>query len=199
MFNIWLRAITQPRLATYQAFLEEEPSPTFGKAAGWIAFAGLIAGFISGLLWLITGSGYVEWGLSNLVCGLIVAPIGAVIGFAINSAILLAVAKALGGEGTFGQQSYVLAAANAPMSIILAFVAPLPAVGPILGLLVSIFYLWLSALALQAAHRYTAGRALVTLLAPVAILIAVACCTIALLTLMGPAVGDVFSTIVDEI
>ena len=31
-------------MATYQGFLEEEPNPTFGKAAGWIAIAGLIAG-----------------------------------------------------------------------------------------------------------------------------------------------------------
>jgi hypothetical protein len=202
MFNIWLRAITQPRLATYQAFLEEEPNPTFGKAAGWVALAGLIAGFISGLLWLIFGSGLVEWGFTNLVCGMIAAPIGAVIGFLINSAILLAVAKVLGGEGTFDGQSYVLGAANAPMSIILAVLvlAPLPVVGTILvGFLASIYYLWLTALGLQAAHRYTPGRALVTLLAPVAILIAIACCTIALLTLMGPAVGEVFSTIVDEI
>ena len=195
MFDIWIRAITQPRLATYRGFLEEEPNPTFGKAAGWIAIAGLIAGFIGGVLFLIFGGGPVEWGLTNLICGLIAAPIGAVIGFVINSAILLAAARLLGGEGTFDRQSYVLAAASAPMSIVSAIVAPLPWVGVVLGLLASLYYLWLAILGLQAAHHYTPGRAFVTILAPLVLLVLIACCIIVLLMLTGPAIGNVFSTI----
>jgi hypothetical protein len=196
MFDIWIRAITQPRLTTYQGFLEEEPNPTFGKAAGWIALAGLIAGFITSVLYLILGSG---WGLTNLICGLIAAPIGAVIGFVIYSAILLAAARLLGGEGTFDRQSYVLAAASAPMSIVSAIVTLLPWVGAVLGLLASLYYLWLAILGLQAAHGYTAGRAFVTILAPLILLVVVACCIIGLLMLMGPAVGNVFSTMMLEI
>jgi hypothetical protein len=198
MFNIWLRAITQPRLATYQALLEEEPNPTFGKAAGWMALAGLIAGIISGLLLLIAGGQPLELVLTNLICGLIAVPILAVIGFAIGSAILLAIAKLLGGEGTFDQQSYLLAAASAPMSIVSGILAPLPLVGPVLSLLASLYYLWLSVLALQAAHRYTPGRAVVTVFAP-ALLIFVPICVIAILLLIGPAVGNVFSTIENAI
>lgn len=194
MFDIWIRAITQPRLATYQGFLEEEPNPTFGKTAGWIALAGLIAFVISGVLLAIFGGGLAESVFTTLICGLIATPIAAVIGFVIGSAILLAVAKLLGGEGTFARQSYVLAAAWAPMSIVSAILSALPVVGPFLGILVWLYNLWLAVLALQAAHGYTAGRAVVTVLAP-ALLLFVPICIIAILLLIGPAVGNVFSTI----
>lgn len=107
MFEIWIRAITQPSQATYEALLQEEHTPTLSKAAGWMALAGLIAGIIQGLLGGSAG-------------GLLCAPITAVLSalfFAIGSLILLAIARALGGEGDLDSQSYLLAAAEAAIPI----------------------------------------------------------------------------------
>lgn len=64
----------------------------------------------------------------------------------------------------------MLAAACAPMSIISTFLVVLPCVGPLLGLIGILYMLWLAVLALQAAHRFTAGRAVASVLAPLVFL-----------------------------
>jgi hypothetical protein len=198
MFDIWIRAITRPRLDTYEAFLQEEPNPTLGKAAAWMAVAAAIGWVISVVLTAVFGAGLIQFDIITLVCGIVAAPIGAVIGFVIGSAILLVAAKLFGGDGTFVHQSYLLAAAYAPMSIISTAVVALPVVGLVLGLAASLYSLWLAVVALQAAHSYSRGRAVLTVLAPT-LLVFVPICLIAILLLIGPAVGNVFSTIVEGI
>ena len=56
------------------------------------------------------------------------------------------------------------------MSIISTFLVVLPCVGPLLGLISILYMLWLAVLALQAAHRFTAGRAVASVLAPLVFL-----------------------------
>lgn len=198
MFDIWIRAITRPWVDTYEAFLQEESNPTLGKAAAWMALAAAIGWVISVVLTAIFGGGLIQFDILTLVCGIVAAPFGAVVGFVIGSAILLVAARLLGGDGTFVHQSYLLAAAYAPMSIISTIVVAIPVVGLVLTLAASLYALWLAAIALQAAHGYSRGRAVLTVLAPT-LLVFVPICVIAILLLIGPAVGNVFSTIVDSI
>ncbi len=186
MFDIWIRAITQPSQATYEALLQEEHTPTLGKAAGWMALAGLIAGIIQGLF---NGSP------GGVLCSPISAVLAAIF-FAIFSLILLAIARALGGEGDLDSQSYLLAAAQAPMTIVSAILGIIPLVGPLVSLLASLYTLWLSTIALQVAHGYSMGRALLTALLPaIVIFVLIMCCFMT----FAASVGDVFDEIQDSI
>jgi hypothetical protein len=197
MFEIWLRAITRPMLVTYQQLLEEEPSPSLGTALLWMIVAGVISAVVSGILSFITGFGEF-FDLTSLLCGLVAVPIGACIGFLIVSGVYFVAAKVFGGEGMFGRQSYLLAAAYAPMGIISAVLVAIPMVGPWLSLVCSLYTIWLTILALQAAHRFGTGRAIASVLAPLLIIV-IPICLITILLLVGPAVGSVFSEIVNEI
>jgi len=173
MFEIWIRAVTRPMLATYQKLLEEEPNPSLGTPLLWMAVYGAILALGIEILSFVTRFGE-HLDITSLLCGPIVVLItsvtGAVIGFFIGSGIHFVSAKILGGEGTFIRQSYLLAAACAPMSIISVFLVVVPLVGPFLGLISILYMLWLAVLALQAAHRFTAGRAVASVLAPLVFL-----------------------------
>ena len=173
MFEIWIRAVTRPTLATYQRLLEEEPNPSLGTVLLWMAVYGAILAMGMELLYFITSLGE-HLDIISLLCGpivvLITAVTGTVIGFFIGSGIHFVCAKIFGGEGTFIRQSYLLAAACAPMSIISVFLVVLPLVGPLLALIGILYMLWLAVLALQAAHRFTAGRAVASVLAPLVFL-----------------------------
>ena len=173
MFEIWIRAITRPMLATYQELLEEEPNPSLGTALLWMAVYGAILAMGIEILSFVTRLGE-HPDMASLLCGpivvLVTAVTGAVIGFFVGSGIHFVSAKILGGEGTFVRQSYLLAAACAPMSIISVCLVVLPCVGPLLGLVSILYMLWLAVLALQAAHRFTAGRAVASVLAPLVFL-----------------------------
>ena len=173
MFEIWIRAVTRPMLATYQKLLEEEPNPSLGTPLLWMAVYGAILAVGIEILSFVTRFGE-HPDITSLLCGptvvLITAVTGAVIGFFIGSGIHFVSAKIFGGEGTFIRQSYLLAAACAPMSIISVFLVVLPWVGPCLGIIGILYMLWLAVLALQAAHRFTAGRAVASVLAPLVFL-----------------------------
>ena len=197
MFEIWIRAITRPMLATYQELLEEEPSPPLTTPLLWMIASAVIAAVISGVVSLITGLGEF-FDITSLLCGIIVVPIGAVIGFLIGSGIYFVSAKIFGGEGTFDRQSYLLAAAYAPMAIISALLAVLPWIGAWLGIIASLYTVWLAILAMQAAHRFSTGRAVASVLAPLIIFV-IPICVIAILLLIGPAVGEVFTEIQNAI
>ncbi len=186
MFDIWIRAITQPSQATYEALLQEEHTPTLGKAAGWMALAGLIAGIIQGLFSGSPGS---------VLCSPFSAVLAAIF-FAIFSLILLVIARALGGEGDLDSQSYLLAAAQAPMTIVSAILGIIPLVGPLLGFLASLYTLWLNAIALQVAHGYSMGKALLTVLIPAIVVFAlIMCCFM----MFAASVSDVFDEIQDSL
>jgi hypothetical protein len=181
MFDVWFRAITQPSQDTYEGILRAEHDVTLSKAAGWMALAGLIAGIIQGLL----------SGGAGILCAPVFAVLAAIF-FAIYSLILLVIARALGGEGELDSQSYLLAAAQAPMTIISAILGFLPW----LGLLANLYTLWLNALALQAAHGYSLGRALLTVLIPViVVLVLVMGCFLTL----APSISDVLEEIEDSL
>jgi hypothetical protein len=192
MFGIWLPAITRPVLATYEELLKEEPNPTLSKALGWIAIAGVIAGAVGGLLNLLFGMARGE-SLGTLLAPwlktLVATPVGALISFVILSAIWLVIARAFGGQGNLGSQSYLLAAAEAPVSIISGCLATIPGVGSVIAWLASIYVVYLTVLALRAAHRFGWGKAVATLLIPIVVLSVGWTC---ILLTVGPSLSESF-------
>jgi hypothetical protein len=93
-----------------------------------------------------------------------------VVSLVILSAIFLAIARACGGEGNLGSQSYLLAAAQAPVSIISGSLATIPRVGVVIAWVAPVYLMYLWVLALRAAHRFGWNKAVGTLLIPAIVL-----------------------------
>jgi hypothetical protein len=177
MLDIWNRAVFRPFVATYEQLLREQQAASLVMATGWIALAGFFAGAIQGLL---------GGGLLLMLCSAPLIAIVAAIAFVISSAILYIIARALGGEGNLDGQSYLLAAGEAPMLLVSAL---LGVIHPALSILANLYTLWLNIVALQAAHRYGAAKAALTVLIPAIVVAALfACCFLAL----APAIEDVY-------
>jgi hypothetical protein len=180
MFEIWIRAI-KPGLAgdkavdAYEILLAEEPNPTLGTAVKWVAIGGVIAGVIIGFAVLIFGvveGQFLENLLLRSIGSVIASPILLVLVFVISSVIMLGIAKALGGQGNLDNQSYMLAAVSAPMSIIFAALQIIPGlVGSLISLSVAVYTSWLSMMVLRALHQYSGGRAVLTVLIFLAVII----------------------------
>ena len=166
MFSIWVRAISRPVLATYEELLQQEPNPTLDKAVAWIGIAGLVAGAVSGSLSLLFGMAQGGSGgtpLTSWVVSVIRFPVILVISFVVSSAIMLVIARAVGGQGDLGSQSYLLAAAQAPVTVMSGSLATIPRVG-VIAWLPLMYGIYLQVLALRAAHRFASKKAVGTLL-----------------------------------
>lgn len=179
MFEIWIRAVrpglaVDKAVAAYETLLTEAPNPTLGTAVKWVAIGGMIAGIIRGFTALIFGVAegqFSEYSLLLLIGILIASLILLVIMFVISSLIMLGIAKALGGQGNLGNQSYMLAAVSAPMSIIFAALLIIPgSVGSLISLSIAVYTSWLSMVVLRALHQYSGGRAVLTVLIFLAII-----------------------------
>lgn len=202
MFQTWVNVLTKPGEATFE---QERSSPqaTLATAMIWIAVAAVILAIFSSISVLI--GGFLNMGQLLLTedlppefAGLMVGAGGggiimvfcltlifAPIGFLIGSGIYFAIAKALGGTGSFEEQSYLLATFTAPIMIVNGVIGLVPFLGGCFSFFLSIYQLVLSYFAIKTAHNLDTGRAIAVVLIPVAIALF---CVICL-------VGVVFSTI----
>lgn len=177
-FNLWIDSLTK----SVPTFKKEKKKVNLGEGALHMAIAGLITGFITGLYQMVIGSaitsqlfpmasGFV--GVAAFLATLILTPIWFVISWLIVSGILYIFALLFGGKGNYTTQSYLYAIYNAPLSIITTILALIPFVGPFLVFIVMLYGLYLLTMALKIAHNYTTGRAVLTWLAPVLIIVVV--------------------------
>jgi hypothetical protein len=168
VFDIWIRAVTRPRLATYEGLLEEAEDPSLSQALKAVAVAGLIAGTVFCLAGLATGRISVHqlgWPMAVAVITycLVVITVAVVIGFIIHTAILLAVSKALGGQGNLGTQSYLLGASTAPVIVLAPVLVMVAQLGSGLAWATMLYSRYLELLGLCAAHKYGWRRGVVIL------------------------------------
>jgi hypothetical protein len=200
MFQTWLNVLTKPNEATFEAELHQ-PQVSLGTALIWIVIASValavfstISAVIAGALG--TGSSMTQMLLSQAdlppevqaqfaasaavgggtilgtLCGtLILAPIG----FLIGSAIYFGVAKIFGGVGTFEQNTYALATFVAPLMVVSGALGIIPFLGGCLSLVVSIYQIFLTYLAMKVTHRLSNGAALAVALTPVVIALICVC------------------------
>lgn len=178
MLKIWIAALKSgldlgKGVTVYENLLAEAPKPTLSTAVKWMAASGVITGVLEIVLSFVydLARGRVpNKHLGDVMYQVIANPIGIVIVFVISSFIILRIAQVLGGEGNLDNQSYLLAAAGAPMFIIqdvlrfmlrlLASPIDIPAGINILVFFAPIIYTgWLSTLALRASHQYSGIRA----------------------------------------
>jgi hypothetical protein len=209
--DVWIKALTQPSVATYEDFVSR-PGVSLGRAFGWVFVCSFAASIFTFLGVILTGS------LSNLpldqspelaqaarlpfymfVCGVPLSAVFSIVGLVIVTGISQIVARVLGGTGTFTQLTYAVAAYVAPMSIVTSLLGLIPLVG-CLNALLGIYGLFLNVVAVKAVHRFDWGRAVISSAALlIVVLVLVGCIMVVFLALLGPAIGTVFSNIIQDL
>jgi hypothetical protein len=207
-YKVWLKAITKPNEQTF-AEIANSPGASPNKAYLWLVIAYIFTFFVSMLVVFFSSSSqYGNFGealggsVIALICG---APIGAVVGllfYALEVAIIQWVAKLFKGTGSYNQLIYAFAAFTAPITLVSGALSAFSLI-PFIGLCFSIisigigFYsIFLMITAVKGVNKFGWGEAAGSVLLPGLVLIFVCgCLTIGILMLLGPVIGDVFSTI----
>jgi hypothetical protein len=132
--------------------------------------------------------------------GLLLVPIS----FYLLNGLFFISASILGGRGKFSSQVYLYSLFSVPLGIISSLASLfqlIPIVGAYLVQLVTfaiyVLTFFFAIRLMKVVHNFTVGRALLTLLIPLALLI-IPACLIGILALFGPAIGNVFSSIATE-
>jgi hypothetical protein len=220
-FSTWMTAVTKPNEQTFVTMAEHPDAMSSNRAFTWVFLAGTISALISGVLQAILQlAGFVSQtpGLSDLFGGnaergvaftfgvaICSSPIAGALGvlfFAISVGIVQWVAKMFKGTGTFSQLAYTMAAVSVPFTLVSSLLTPfsgIPVVGICTGLasiLFGLYALVLEIMAVKGVNKFGWGEAIGSLFLPGIVLV---CClsifTIAALRLLGPAIGDTFSSI----
>lgn len=140
-------------------------------------------------------------GMYSACCGLIMTPIG----FYIGNGLIYLGARIFGGTGDFNTQVYLQSLFVVPLGIVtsvLSLIYVIPylggCIGIVVGLAIAIYTFVLNVRAVKVTHDLTTGRSVGAILAPALLLLVfVPCIVIVVLALMGPAIGNVFSNIIE--
>ena len=205
--QVWLLAITRPSVAAYESIVRD-PGASANRAYVWVFVSGLVSYAIALLgQWLLGGFGgsslYGTTGAGSplifVICGVPVGAVLSIVGLMITAGLSQAVAGALGGTGSYSKLAFAIAAYTAPLSLISSVLGVIPYVNCLLVPL-AIYGIVLNVTAVKAVNQFSWGKAIVASVVILAgVLFAVACVTIVILALLGPAIGNVFSNIIQEI
>lgn len=216
--SIWRDAITRPSEQTF-ARIARSANARSSTAFLWIFLASLVGSLLAlpaqGALTRqmmqnagLEGQGFpaAGGGLITVICG---APIGAVVAvvlFAIVVGVVQLLAKMFGGQGTFDQLAYAIAAILTPfylVSGVLSLLSAIPFAGLCFGLLgfaAGLYVLVLEVMAVKGVNQFGWGQAIGSLLLPVFV---IACCIGAavagILSVLAPQVTDIFNSIVTPV
>jgi len=215
--SIWIEAVTKPNEQTY-ATMVERPEATTKIAYLWVFIAGTVSWLIQGLFGMVlslagfssSASAFSQLGgmgggtgvsLSIVVCGIPIVGVFSVLGLIIGAGIIQWIAKMFGGTGSFAKLVYVFAGISVPITLVSAILSPFSAI-PVLGictgvitLVIAIYAIVLQVMAVKGVNNFGWGQALGSVFIPV---IVFACCLIGpigAMRLLGPKVGNTFSTI----
>lgn len=204
MFETWMKAVTSPSEASYIQIISD-PTMSAGKAYGWLALSSVIGGIVlvigQSLFGLASGLG-IEGILSSFLSLIFVIPIGIVIsmvGATIITGISTGVAKILGGEGSFTELLYATAAYSSPIGIVSSIFSAIPIVN-LIAIPISFYALFLNIIAVKATHQFGWGKAIASsVVIYIFLFVLLAICVIIFLTIMGPTIGDMFQTIINDL
>jgi Yip1-like protein len=206
-FQTWVNALTKPSEQTYAA-MATSPEASASKAYLWVFLTALISFFIGAVINAILismnqqGGSQSNSSLIGLVCAV---PIGAglsVVGFMIGTGLVQWLAGLFKGAGTFNQLAYVFGAISAPVTLISSVLSVFNAI-PFLGLclwpvsiLLFLYVVVLQVMAVKGVNRFGWGEAAGSVLIPFVVLVCIlGVCVIGALMVMGPTIGNVFSSI----
>lgn len=169
-FDLWKRVLTKPE-QTFKAEIKKSTPEGFTKN---LAVAGLITGFISGIVAALGLSGTLFGtigGITAFVLVLVAMPLLFIFGALINSAVFYIISWLLGGKGSFTNQSYLISLYTAPINIIVYILALIPLVNIIAVIVLGIYSLYLLTLALKQTHGFDSGKAILVWLLPIVIVL----------------------------
>jgi Yip1 domain len=202
-YEIWRDVWTNPGVETFWSILKDrDHSATRGLI--WIGVTSFVLGLISSIVsipLLNRVSSQVPSFLSSgetiisALCTIILAPIFGIIGFIIMTGIYHLVAKLFGGNGTWNDLVFCLAAVIAPASIISTVVSAIYSIfsqvqallflfaifAGIIALALFIYNIVLYILAIRAAENVGTGGAIGTVLLPIGVILVLSICCSALL------------------
>lgn len=207
-YQVWMKGLTKPNEQTY-AEIANSPDANPNKAYLWVFLTGLIS-FLFVTIAVTLGGASSQYGdIGSMLGGtaitlLCAAPIGAalgVLGFAINAAIVQWVAGLFKGTGNYSQLVYAIASFSAPISLVSGVVASLsviPYIGmcfSVLSFAISIYTIVLMVMAVKGVNKFGWGEAIGSVLLP-GLVIGILCFCIVFgsLMLLGPVIGNVFSS-----
>lgn len=101
--------------------------------------------------------------------------IGTLLGLLIYIGIIYLLGRAFGGTGTFGQLAYDFALFGAPLSVAGLLLSYIPYIGGIAGLLLGIYNIYLTYLAIQSGMNLPGNKALYVMLIMVGIILVIGC------------------------
>jgi hypothetical protein len=129
--------------------------------------------------------------------GLVITPLS----FYLNNGIAFVSALIFGGKGKYSSQTYLDSFYYVPLGLLgglISLLSAIPKAGvwivSVITLGVAIYSIVLRIRVFKVVHGFGTAKAVVAVLAPV-ILILIPLCIIMVLMIMGPAIGNVFSTI----
>ena len=222
LVETWVAAVTKPNDDTFSQ-IAAQPSASTGKAVLWVFVASLLTGFASlvaqavgassrlgGLQQFLppeiardlpVGSG-APLGFGAVMCGTPALAVFSVLLFLISTGLIQWVAKLFGGTGSFDKLAYTFSAITVPysaVSAVLTLIGIIPYIGILTGLIsfaLVIYVIVLEVLAIKAVNNLDTLKAVGSLLLPGLVLgFIICCCIIGSMMLLGPAIGNVFSTI----
>lgn len=220
-FSTWMDAVSKPNEQTYAALAEQPDAMSNNRAFLWVFLAGTISALIGGILQAILQlagvtpqmPGFAELTGSTLpspaallgiaICVSPIAGAFAVLFFAIFVGIVQWVAKLFGGTGTFSQLAYTTAAISVPFTLISSVLSPFSTVNVVgycvggISLLLGIYAIVLQLMAVKAVNKFGWGPALGSYFLPLLLIICLCVCAIfGLISVMGPAMQDIFNQII---
>lgn len=199
----WILVLMAPSVETFSA---QRPYASGRNTLLGMTIAGIISGVIIAVSQAIAAMSV--WGSASLssdrtaaICGemiikvilwAIISPIVSIIVLYIVSGIIQVVAKFLGGEGSFTEQTFCFSLIQAPISIVSSITSVIPKVGPLISMLLTIGGLILHAQAIRSVHGLSLGLAFVAIVLP--LIIPLACICVLLFT--GLTIGGVLENII---
>jgi hypothetical protein len=198
--DVWTMVLTKPGTETFELILND-PQASRQRAFKWIFITGTIGLFIQQLVnHFKLSSYYAQYGydyptsalFAQLGIAVVLGGIFMLLVFIIGNGITQAIARALGGVGTYGEYFYVSAAYSAPLVMVNVAVTAFAGMGGVAFGLVSIaltiYQLMLSVMALKAVNQFGTGRALLAIFMPALVILGIIM-AIVILALVGPSLS----------
>lgn len=177
--DLWALAITSPTPQTYEEILENPRAQN--NPMLWVGVSSALAMvFTFGIRWLFGGltvpdnlpasmigmdpaelNGFLATtSITGLVCMIPVAIIAAIVVFMVGVFFLHLWCKVVGGQGTFGNLLFAMAAFNVPLTAINGILSPVPYLG-FLAIPLWFYTQYLTLCAVKATHRFGWGKTLI--------------------------------------
>ncbi|MCX6768218.1 MAG: Yip1 family protein [Candidatus Micrarchaeota archaeon] len=182
LYEQWKNTLMNPE----KTLAGQKKKASLEEGVKQLAIALVVAGVISGIITTLYTLGL---GVASIVIAPIAMLIGGLIGAVIVNALVWVVAKALEGKGSYGTQFHLVSLVYAPVLVLTSILNIIPVLGGLIGMLVSLYGLYLSILAVKEAHSFSIMRAAVAVLLPVIVIGVILAMLMAVLVVFAGLIG----------